>query len=503
MPGKDWQPGRSLKDTVLSNLGDAWNLPRSLLAAFDFSYPLRQGLLMVRHGREFADSFQTGFRAFFDDDLARQTMAAIEAKPRGTLHISPIEGGRLLDREEQFLSRWIGKIPLARRSQNASIVFINKLRADVYDTVTRSWMRTGYTPTSRDLEGLGNYINRATGYGSLGQFENAAGVLAQGLFSPRLLTARVQAPGYLFHSSAKVRAEAAKDFVSVFGGISALTGLAAMSGAAEVELDPRSPDFGKMRIGDTRIDPWGGYQQLARYTAQLISGEGKTSSGYVFDAEFGDTVLRFIRSKFNPVVGLSYNFATGENMIGERVTPAEWDRILKDTLVPIFWQDMVEAVREEGLLGGALTAPAFFGVGAQTYPPSDTEQLRRSDPTLYEAINDYYDAYDDAFRLARQDAPAGDPIKGFASLTEFRKDAERVYADSGYPVSTWATRLAALEKSYGISGYVRAAKERAVELDPDLVDYLEKLAREKKAEGEDAYGPPKWMRELADQVRKR
>ena len=523
LPGRDWRPGRSLKDTALSAMGDAWNLPRGLLASFDFSYPFRQGLLMARHGKEFADSFQTGFRAFFDDGLARQTMDQIDSVSRGTLHISPLEGGRLLDREEQFLSRWLGKIPGLRRSQQASIVFINKLRADVYDTVTRAWMKTGYQPTTRDLEGLGNYISRATGYGSLGQFENAAGSIAQGFFSPRLLMARLQAPGYLFHSSPKVRMEAAKDFVTVFGALSALTTLAEVSGAADVEVDPRSSDFGKIRIGQTRIDPWGGYQQLARYATQLITGDLKAiSTGQIYEATRIDTAWRFVRSKFNPATGLAYNLASGENMIGEEVSPAKWDKIIKDTIVPLFFQDMNDAIHEEGLTGAALTAPAFFGVGAQTFTKSSEDRAAQDfgsesyrdlnvldQATLHaqmaakgEKIEDwrrvtpYWGATDKAFELVSQSSK-GAILQQYKSIDEFRDAALERFQAAGATLQDARTALKRMEKDIGIDAIELAVRKAIIARDPAIIDAMQAMYDR----GDLLFPPSKELREFAAKVK--
>ncbi len=41
------------------------------------------------------------------------------------------------------------------------------------------------------------------------------------------------------------------------------------SGKVDVEVDPRSPDFGKARIGNTRYDMLGGFGQYLRLGAQI------------------------------------------------------------------------------------------------------------------------------------------------------------------------------------------------------------------------------------------
>jgi hypothetical protein len=46
-----------------------------------------------------------------------------------------------------------------------------------------------------------------------------------------------------------------------------------------VEIDPRSTDFGKIKVGNIRWDIWGGFQQWVRVASQLATGERKTGKG--------------------------------------------------------------------------------------------------------------------------------------------------------------------------------------------------------------------------------
>lgn len=385
--GGGGEPGKA---TTLETVVDAMSLPRGIMAGLDFSYPLRQGLLMLRHMQEFGNAFKAGIKAWGDEDFANTTMYILASKERGNLHISPLEGGRLLVREEQFLSRWLGNIPLVRESQRANIVFINKLRADVYDSTLRMWERVGASPTQKDLDALGNYINRATGWGKLEAFGETAAILGQTLFSPRTLLARFQAPAYMFHKSDLVRNEAIKDFTTVFGGISALLTLAGLSGAADVEIDPRSSDFGKLRVGSVRIDPWGGYQQLARHAAQMLSGERKTLEGEIQDRQLASSVWGFMRSKFSPQAGFFADMLEGKTYDGEDFTlaPKNLQNVVINYATPLFIQGMYEGLRDEGLSGAVLNTPSFFGVGTQTYEAPLNERL--------DALAQ--DAYDRSFR---------------------------------------------------------------------------------------------------------
>src|SRR5690606_16829371 len=101
-------------------------------------------------------------------------------------------------------------------------------------------------------------------------------------FSPRLISSRVQLlnPAYYMSLPAPLRVEALKD-LAAFGGVaSTVLGLAKASGA-EVETDPRSTNFAKIKVGDTRYDILGGFQQYLRLASVIATNSTKTGKGEV------------------------------------------------------------------------------------------------------------------------------------------------------------------------------------------------------------------------------
>jgi hypothetical protein len=397
----------------------AWNLPRSLLASLDFSYPLRQGGMLIRHGNEWTNSFGAGLKAFRDDAFATQTMDGLLARQAdgslGTVHISTLDGG-LTDREEDFASALLNKIPGFRRSAQANIVFINKLRADTYDSVIRMWDRTKQSYTDADKAALGNYINRATGRGTLdlgvADFEKSASALATGIFSPRHLASRVQAPGYLMHPNRLVRNEAWKDITAFAGAVSGLLALADLSGLATVELDPRSANFGKMRVGNTRVDFWTGYQQIGRLIALVADGKLKTSSGNFMDISAGEALLNFARGKVHPTLGAAADqfIFGGKNIIGEQIDwgPGE----AANRLVPLAFQSMYDAINEGDPLEIALSGLNFLGAGTQTYEDFGDRMQKVKDKVAQELFGRYYD---ELYPVEKDKADADERVSG---LTE-------------------------------------------------------------------------------------
>jgi hypothetical protein len=82
-------------------------------------------------------------------------------------------------------------------------------------------------------------------------------------------------------------------------------------------------------------------------------------------ARGADVIARFLRTKLAPVPGQVVDIATGENVVGEPVTPGS---VSKSLLIPITYQDIVKVMEDQGIpRGTALFILSFFGEGLQTY----------------------------------------------------------------------------------------------------------------------------------------
>ncbi|KKM02894.1 hypothetical protein LCGC14_1779880, partial [marine sediment metagenome] len=158
-----------------AQLLDIANLPRSVLASWDFSATLRQGLVLsVLHPTKVPRAMKEQFKAFFSEKLALERDAIIRAKPSysravnsGTF-FSPMEkGAELLTREESFMSKLAEKyIPGVRRSGRAYNAYLNEMRISAFELGERALQSMeGFTDDS--LRGLAEFINDATGRGKL------------------------------------------------------------------------------------------------------------------------------------------------------------------------------------------------------------------------------------------------------------------------------------------------------------------------------------------------
>jgi len=378
---------RPAKGKLREAAANALNLPRAVMSTMDLSAPLRQGVFTIRR-KEFWKNFKTMFKAFGSEDAYKTVMNDIDSRPSRALmdeYGLAVTGldGPLAKREEDFMSNWAEKIPVfgkgARASNRAYTAFLAKLRADVFDDLVSKMSKIDpdYIENDEAMKSLAGYVNNATGRGSLGGHEGAAPLLNAAFFSPRLISARVQLlnPVYYYNLPKPLRVEALKDLAAFGSVVTTVLSLAKASGA-EVETDPRSSNFAKIKVGDTRYDILGGFQQYLKLAAVLATNTSKTGKGEekeLGEEYRGDTRLstlgEFARSKLSPVVSYLYDALEGKDFLGEPFDPVEG---AAERFVPMFLGDMVEAFKEEGLKGAAKTAPGFFGVGVSTYPtPKD------------------------------------------------------------------------------------------------------------------------------------
>ena len=156
--------------------------------------------------------------------------------------------------------------------------------------------------------------------------------------------------------------------------------LLAAFGIATVELDPRSADFGKAKVGKTRYDPWAGFAQVARYVSQVVRGERKTiGGGEVVEVGRGETIRRFGRSKLDPgLPAMFVDLIEGETFMGEEIDLASAGGLMTEVrrrLVPLFPEDVAEAVIEDGWTG-------VTGVGTMTYETPSEARRRATEEGL-------------------------------------------------------------------------------------------------------------------------
>lgn len=366
---------------------------QSLKSAFDVSAVRRQGGWMVlTHPVRSLRRVPDMFRAAWSDAEAFRLNEEIANRPNAPRYaLAKLEftdpGGTLTEREEMFRSDFAEKIPGISASNRAYATFLNLVRADAFDAMTDAFLADGGAGTQVEETAIANYINVATGRGATGSMKAAADAMNGLFWSPRYVISRFQLifgqPFY--HGTARTQKMIAKEYARYLMGLIVVYTLGKMAGG-DLEDDSRSSDFGKIRFGNTRLDPLSGLAQTVTFISRVASGKTTRASGEVVpirgrDIPYGgdntaDVIARFLRTKLAPAPGMFVDVAAGENVVGEPTTA--WG-MAKGAVIPLSMSDIYDTMVEQGIPAGTvLSILGIFGEGVQTYQPKEKHNTVRS-----------------------------------------------------------------------------------------------------------------------------
>lgn len=281
------------------------------------------------------------------------------------------------------MGHWVHDIPIVRNFTNAGRVFLNKIRLDTYKALRKSLSKSG-TPTPEEGRQIAMFVNESTGRGGLGKAEPAGVVLGRVMFSPRYYASRIQlASGHsMWGGTMRTRRIIATEYARTLVGLglyytmlNAYFSSDTDKKAGSIETDPRSTDFGKIKMGNTRLDPLAGLSQVIVMGARTGTGEKKTGTGKVQPIRgpkvpyggqtWADITASHLRGKLHPVPGAIANLFNGTDLGGEEATLVNQ---AGNMVAPITYIDIYTALKEQGLDdGAALSLLALLGEGLQTY----------------------------------------------------------------------------------------------------------------------------------------
>ena len=375
---------RPLTSKLFEGTMEALSLPKAIMASFDLSAPLRQGIFLIGRPKQFIPAFKEMFKYAFKEEAYQGSLAQIKSRPTYPLMQNIITelNAPLWKREEVFMSQLAEKIPILgrpiRASNRAYSGFLNKLRADVFDDIYKKAVDMGHLERNPDIaRDLSKFIGTATGRGPLGELEKSLVVLNASLFSPRLMASRVDLMTKVFRPSfytkldPLVRKEYLKSLATFGGLVGSILGLAKLGGV-KVGTDYRSADFGKIKIGNTRYDLWGGFQQYMVLASRFVSGEMVMSTtGREYELGEGyrpttrkDIIIRFIENKLSPVASFVTKLLSSEKNINKEFRTS---KEIIDRFIPMLASDIYDLYYEKGAKGIPMAIPGAFGVGIQTY----------------------------------------------------------------------------------------------------------------------------------------
>lgn len=375
---------------------------RALKSGIDLSMGGRQGLFVAaRHPIQWASANIKSAKFAKDEKYFFSRMKELADDPwimAGNSHDIGLQGVKGLTDEAYNNADLAGKVPGVRRAERAYTGGLSELRASLWKN---NLQRYGKTPEEaiaklgeKGMEGLAETVRTLTGRGgkSGGFIEKRAKTLGEALFSPRLWASRLQPfnPAYWKRIGSAGRKEAFES-LGAFAAVAATVLEAAHLAGAEVETDARSSDFLKVKVGDTRYDILGGFQQNLVFGWRQLTGERKSSqSGKVttFARDIGDVIAGrkeenvvdkgpytgnrltaaadLFSNKAAPIPAAGMRLLAGEDKAGNNINPLNE---IGQLFVPIGIQNAFNARRSPEEVAKGL--PEFVGVGSQTYGLKD------------------------------------------------------------------------------------------------------------------------------------
>lgn len=395
-------------------------IPKTLNTIADLSAVLSQGSIVAlsRPGlvvKAFRDMFKS-----FTEAGANRVMRNRHADPQ--YEMSVLSGLAEIDRinsvEDAFVSaNLLQRVPILNTVVNVSertyTEFLNTLRFELWKTM----YNTLGNGTPNEAKVIALMVNDMTGRGSLGRFEQLSPALNAMFFSPRNIAGQFNTlmlrPLTRTGNTKRTRWAIAGQYARYAIGVSTMLGATAMAMQGfygeDVELDPRSSDFGQFKIpgkeGTTRINVFGGVDKMAVALSRLVparnilraaglddeivdsiplDGRKSTRTGKVrnfktFDDRAGAAV-RFFQYKLQPGVSTVVNLFGGEqseDAFGRPFTVLPQENTLDGFIgedkpnaistltVPLSMRDIAEAFEQHGY-GTAATITILSLLGART-----------------------------------------------------------------------------------------------------------------------------------------
>ena len=278
------QANKPLRQKVFESVKESGNAVRAFITAYDMSAVLRQGAMltaahplkalpalgeMIGHG--------VSSRAFEKAQLNLRKRPNAALYEQAGLYLAD-HLGKPNAQEEAFIGKWIKKIPGVAASERMYTSYLNRMRADVFDSLAAGLPRDG-KPSLEEAKALANYVNKATGRGTLpGQWDKIMTPMAQLFFSPRYAASRFQVLGGqpFFGGTMRTRGKIAGEYARALGGLAAFY---AISKALIPDSRSRSirdrPTSARSRSATSDSTRSPASAQTAVFLTRLVEGETK------------------------------------------------------------------------------------------------------------------------------------------------------------------------------------------------------------------------------------
>lgn len=347
---------------------------KSIQASMDASFALRQGFkVLAQNPKQWVSNLVEAFKPF-SKILTKQQKWEVMHNFKVKLLQNPLYKQAIDSKlaigviEEFFPTTLAERIPvlgnLFKASNEAFTIFSQGSRMDLFEGMVKHAKDSGTKLTPELYKDLAMLSNSITGRGNMGELEKISGVVNKLLYSGRFIKSQIDTFYLPFKKDLTplAREIAIKSSLKTLGAMATLMTFASLF--TEVETDPRSSKFGKMKVLGSK-DTWvdisgnlGSYITLASRIATLKSKSATTGKiTKLNDDKFGaktalDVVYDFLGNKLAPAPSSIKSVLKGKNFQGDKPTVGN---TVSNLVTPISVANMTELFQDEDL------GPAFLG----------------------------------------------------------------------------------------------------------------------------------------------
>jgi len=292
--------------------------------------------------------------------------------------------------EEAFPSSLPARIPfvgtrILKASELAFKLSALRMRTKTFSILYHKAKELGVDVTDKNvLEDYGRLVNSLSARGQWGK-RGTPSIVKLILWAPNKLKGAIDVmtmhgfgSGFNGNKSGAFR-EAQKDFIKMIAFYATIISLVNAIKPGTVEIDPRSSDFGKIKVGNTRYDITGGYSSVVTLMARLAMGVAgfdaikhadgtfsKMNNGYMGKNAL-ELLYNFLENKTAPPTHVLVDILKGKTFSGEKPTVIGE---LRKLYTPLISQDIEDSFQTAPEMVGLLTN--FFGINSNTYGLGET-----------------------------------------------------------------------------------------------------------------------------------
>lgn len=355
---------------------------KSIQASMDFSFALRQGFKVLgTNPKAWFDNVAAAFKPFKEIMTPQQKWQALHSFKVNLvsrqLYKQALDSKLAIGVIEEFFPTTLSeKIPLFgnlfKASNEAFTIFSQGARMSLFEDMVSKATKNGVELTPELFKDFALVANSITGRGHLGDYEKISGNINKLFYSGRFIKSQLDTfylpfkPG-LSPEARKVAIRSSLQTLSMFAGLMATASL-----FTDVETDPRSSKFGKMKVpgsSDTWVDISGGLGSYITLASRVATQKSKSATtGKITKLNTGDygartsldVVYDFLGNKLAPAPSVIKSYLKGKDFQGNKPTIAS---SVTGLVKPISAGNMVDIFENEEV-GTAFLTTMFDLLGA-------------------------------------------------------------------------------------------------------------------------------------------